>query len=195
MFPRLHATIKPKRLETCKNATPSEDFLSSSPDPVFLIVASQLPISDLYTIAALSKHLRHRCLTTISYHNIVRERLFKTWATPLPSEYPVNIPEGYAHPSATGDWLLYGQHVYKTHSMRNRRRILNIIDQLKQKYNQKGMEDGYLAGPHAEQKQRYLRAIIDQQLLFRKLNEMYDFNMLINALTVLNKAYAEDLKG
>ena len=130
MFPRLHTTVKPERLEICAHPTLSNDILSKSPDLVFLKIASHLTLSDLYTVAVLNKHLRHRCLTSYSYQNVVRKRLFKTWATPIPSEYPAKNQEGYAYATAKGDWLLYGHHVHKTQSMRNRRRIFNIIDQL-----------------------------------------------------------------
>ena len=194
MFPRLHTKVKAERLEMCANPTPSNDILSNSPDLVFLNIASHLPLSDLYTVAVLSKTLRHRCLTSRSYQNVVRKRLLKTWATPIPSEYPSKMQEGYAHSKATGDWLLYGHHVHKTQSMRNRRRIFNLIDQLDSLYKVKAINEEYALGPHAEQKQLYLRTIIDQQLLLRKLNEMYDFELFVKALTMLNKAYARDLK-
>ena len=142
----------------------------------------------------MSKTLRHRCLATRSYQNIVRKRLLKTWATPVPSEYPSKLQEGYAHSKATGDWLLYGHHVHKTQSMRNRHRIFNLIDQLVSMYKVKAISEEYTSGPHAEQKQLYLRTIIDQQLILRKLNEMYDFELFVKALTTLNKAYVEDLR-
>ena len=78
--------------------------------------------------------------------------------------------------------------------MRNRRRIFNIIDQLDFLYKIKAVNAGYISGPHAEQKQLYLRTLVDQQLLLRKLNEMYDFELFVKALTALNKAYVEDLR-
>lgn len=194
MFPRLHTTVKPERLEICAHPVPSNNILSKSPDLVFLKIASHLSLPDLYTISALSKHLRHRCLTSQSYQNIVRERLFKTWATPIPSEYPAKSQEGYAYPTAKGDWLMYGHHAHKTQSMRNRRRIFNIINQLDSLYKIKAVKAGYFSGPHAEQKQLYIRTIVDQQLILRKLNEMYDFELFVKALTALNKAYVEDLR-
>ena len=92
MFPRLHTTVKPERLEICAHPAPSNDILSKSPDLVFLKIASHLTLSDLYTVAVLSKHLRHRCLTSRSYQNVVRERLFKTWATPHPIRIPRQEP-------------------------------------------------------------------------------------------------------
>jgi hypothetical protein len=192
-FPRLHTTVKTERLAICDNAAASADPLSESPDLVFLNIASHLGLSDLYTLATLSKGLRHRCLATPSYQNIVRARLFTIWATPVPSEYPAVISEGYPHPSAIGDWLLYGYHVHKTESMRNRHRIFDLTAQIEAQYHRKATELGYASGPTAEKKQTYLRAIVDQQLLLRKLNEMYDFDLFIKSLTELNKAYAADL--
>ena len=47
-------------------------------------------------------------------------------------------------PTAKGDWLLYGHHVHKTQSMRNRRRIFNIIDQLDFQYKIKAAKTGYI---------------------------------------------------
>ena len=193
IFPRLHTSVKPERLAICDNPTASTDPLSESPDLVFLNIASHLALSDLYNLAALSKELRHRCLTTSSYQNIVRARLSTIWATPVPSEYPTVISEGYPHLNASGDWLLYGYHVHKTDSMRNRRRIFDLTAQIESQYHRKAAELGYTSGPTAEKKQLYLRAIVDQQLLLRKLNEMYDFDLFIKSLTELNKAYAADL--
>jgi hypothetical protein len=193
MFPRLYTIIKPSRLELCGNPSPSNDILSKLPDLIFLKIASYLPLSDLYNISTLSKQQRRRCLTTQSYQNLVRTHLFNTWATPIPSEYPAKIQDGFPHQNATGDWLLYGYHVYKTSSMRNRRRIFNLIDQLESQYLLKGAQEGYLSGPNSEQQQIYLRAMIDQQLLLRKLNQMYDFELFVKAATELNNAYAQDL--
>ena len=193
MFPRLWTTIKPSRLELYANRNPSKDILSKFPDLVFLKIASYLPLSDLYNISILSKQQRYRCLTTQSYQNLVRTHLFNTWATPIPSEYPAKIQDGFPRQQATGDWLLYGHHVYKTASMRNRRRIFNLIDQLESLYLLKGTQEGYLSGPNSEQQQIYLRAMVDQQLLLRKLNHMYNFDLFVKAATELNNAYAQDL--
>jgi hypothetical protein len=194
LFPRLHETVKPQRLELCDNSTPSNDILSNCPDLVFLDIAKYLPLSDLYSISILNKNIRRRCLTNKSFQNFIRAHLFNTWATPIPSEYPTKLHPGYPYHTATGDWLLYGYHVYKTASMHNRRRIFNLINQLESQYLFKGKEQGYLSGPYSEQQQNYLRAIIDQQLLLRKLNEMYDFELFIKCITVLNDAYSQDLR-
>ena len=194
MFPRLLTTVKPTRLELCASATPSKDILSRCPDVVFLNISSHVPLPDLYTISILSKTIRHRCLTMASFQNIVRQRLFKTWATPIQSEYLPQIKSGYPHHTSTGDWLLYGYHVYKTASMRNcRRRILDLINQQETQFHLKAIEQGYSSGPNSEHQQTYLRAIIDQQLILRKLNEMYDFELFVKAATILNNAYREDL--
>jgi hypothetical protein len=179
----------------CVNPASTDDPLFNTPDLIFINIASYLSLSDLYNLSALSKAIRYRCLTTTSFQYLVRNRLFETWAVPISREYAFasRSLDEFPHPNARGDWLHYGYQVFKTDSMRNRRRIFNIITQIKSQYFVKAVEEGYLAGPHAEQKQMYLRAIVDQQLLLGKLNEMYDFELFIKALTVFNKAYEKDL--
>jgi len=77
--------------------------------------------------------------------------------------------------------------------MRNRRRIFNLISQLKSRYlfNAEGCEVVY--GAKFEQRRNYLRTIVDQQLLLRKLIEMYDFELFVKVLGELNKAVSADL--
>jgi len=172
---------------------PSNDLLSTSPDLVFLNIASHLPISALFNLSLLNKTLRHRCLTTSSFQNIVRDQLKGTFAFPVPAEIQPHHPSGFPFPTASGDWLLYGYHVHKTQSMRNRRRIFNLISQLKSLYPIKATAEGYLSGPQSEQKRNYLRTVVDQQLLLRRLNGMYDFELFVKVLGELNKAVSQDL--
>ena len=77
--------------------------------------------------------------------------------------------------------------------MRNRRRIFNLIAQLESLYPVKATVKGYLSGPQSEQKRGYLRTIVDQQLVLRRLNGMYDFELLVKVLGELNKAVSQDL--
>lgn len=193
MFPRLHLTVKPERLDLCNNQHPSNDPLSTSPDLVFLGISKHLDLPDLYTLSTLNKTLRYRCLTTETFQNQVRNRIQKTWAAPLSSEYPHPLPQGYAHSSASGDWLLYGYHVFKTNSMRNRRRIVKLIQHLKEQYFIKAKEAGYIDGPNSIQMQRWFHANIDQQLLIHKVSEMYNFELFIKIMTTFNRAYTTDL--
>ena len=198
IFPRLHdpqvyAKIKPERLSMCSNPVPSNDFLSTSPDLVLLNIASHLSISDLFNLSILNKTLRHRCITTNSFQNLVRDQLQGTFALPVPAEIQPHHPSGFPFPTASGDWLLYSYHVHQTQSMRNRRRIFNLISQLKTLYPIKATAEGYLSGPQSEQKRNYLRTVVDQQLLLRRLNGMYDFELFVKVLGELNKAVSQDL--
>ena len=198
IFPRLHdpevyAKLKPERLGICDNPAPTHDLLSTSPDLVFLNIATHLSISDLFNISILNKTLRYRCITTSSYQNLVRDQLKGTFALPVPAEILPHYPSGFPFPTASGDWLLYGYHVHKTSSMRNRRRIFNLISQLKSRYLIKAEAEGYLSGPQSEQKQKYLRTIVDQQLLLRRLNGTYHFELMVKVLGELNKAVSADL--
>ena len=164
---------------------------------MLLGIAKHLDICDLYNIASLNKFIRYRCLTTQSFQNIVRAHLFKTWAAPTPPEDVTHAPDAYPeifpHPTARGDWLLYGQRVFQSDSMRNRRRIFKIIEQLQRQYVHNATQSGYLSGTYAEQKQAYVRAIVEQQLLLKDL-QLYDFNVFMQALTILNKACEADLR-
>jgi hypothetical protein len=194
MFPRLHTTVKLERLEMCADPASSDDPLSNTPDLVFLNIASRLTLADLYNMSALNKTIRHRTLTNVTFQSIVRYELLATnWPLPIPTEYPTPIPEGYAHPRATGDWLLYGYHIFKTQSMRNRRRIFNIIAQLDRQYHKKATETGYLSGPKSESMKSYFEILIDQQLLLHQLNLLYDYNLFSKVVALLNEAIKRDL--
>jgi hypothetical protein len=142
----------------------------------------------------LNKELRRRCLTTTSFQLLVRDQLSLTWAAPMTSEYPSPIPDGFPHDKAKGDWLLYGYHVFKTHSMRNRRRICNIISQLQSQYEVTATAAGYLHGPHSEQMQLNFRAMVEEQLLLQKVSQMYDYELFLKVLDMFNEAWAKDLK-
>jgi hypothetical protein len=172
----------------CANAT-SNDLLSQSPDLVFLNIAEYLSLNDLYNLSALNKSLRYRTLTTMSFQNIVRNRLARTWALPVEGEYTDAHTAGYPYANATGDWLLYGYHVFNTPSMRNRRRIFNIVAQLKAQYLRKASEAGYLDGPESEAMHAYFAMSIDEQLLIHRLNELYDFDLFIQVMDLLNPPY------
>jgi len=194
LFPRLHKEVKPERLALCNNPKASTDWITNSPDLVFLGVSSHLSLPDLYNVAALSKQLRRRCLTTASFQLIVRDQISQTWAAPMTSEYPSPMPEGFPHGKANGDWFLYGHHVFKTNSMRNRRRILNIISQLQIQYIATATEAGYLEGPHSGQMRANLRAMVELQLLLRKVSQMYDYQLFLKVLDMFNDAWARDLR-
>ena len=194
MFPRLHPTIETglDQIDIAEKTSPPNDWLSTTPSAVFLNIAKHLSLEDLHTFSTLNKHLRHRCLMSESFQNIVRSHLDIN-SIPILEEYP-HISEDYPHPAANGNWLLYSQHV-KTHpSMRNRRRIINIISQLKSQYIKKATQGGYLVGPNSQRMQSYLRMLVEQQLLLRKICNMYDFELFLKAMTVLNKAYAVDIR-
>jgi hypothetical protein len=162
---------------------------------VFLNIAEYLPIADLYTISSLNKTIRYRALTTTSFQTIIRRKLLGAWAVPIQSEYPNPIPQGYAHSRAEGDWLLYGTHVFKTQSMRNRRRIFNLVNQLKSQYTKKATEAGYLDGPNSSSMKSYFATLIDQQLLIHRLNELCNYDLFVKVMEILNKAVSEDLRG
>src|SRR5271170_8069737 len=128
----------------CAKAKAPEHPLSTCPDNIFLNIADRLPIHDLYTISILNKDIRRRTLTTDAYQTLVRDRLKSfVWALPLESEIPEKAPDGYPLPTLTGDWLLYGYHIHKTNSLRNRRRIFNILAQMECRYLDNANDAGY----------------------------------------------------
>jgi len=197
MFPRLHAIGKKEgRLDGLETRSSQEIifFKSGAHEHIFPLMASYLDTSSLYNLASTCKQLRHYCLTDETYQNFVRNTLISSWAIPTVPELPSKIPDGYPSPQATGDWLLYGTHVHKTNSMRNRRRIFHILDQMEHQYVLNATEAGYLQGPNSEKMQQYLRASIEQQLLIGELNQMYDYSLFIKCMKIFNQAYKEDLK-
>jgi len=198
MFPRLHPVgAKQGRLDGLDDRTHHAIvFLrTGAHEHIFPTITKYLDISDLYNLAATCKELRYHALTDISYQLSVREALRrKQWTMPVPAEIPAKCPDGYPAPTAIGDWLLYGTHINKTNSMRNRRRIFDLIGQMERQYTSKAKSEGYLNGPHAAQMQKYLRSSIEQQLLIHKLNTMYDYDLFIKCMRIFNQAYKEDLK-
>lgn len=192
MFPRLQPMVEEAIHQLHDRSKPSQptDWLSSSPSPVFLNITRHLSLEDLHTLSIVSKDLRHRCLMSESLQNIVRS-LLDINSIPIPEEFP-HISEDFPHPTAMGNWLLYSQHVKSHPSMRNRRRIISIISQLKAQYIKKATEGGYLVGPNSQKMQSYLRTLVEQQLLLRKICNMYDFDLFLKVMTTLNKAYATD---
>jgi hypothetical protein len=183
-----------KRLEICSNETSHNDLISTSPDLVFLGIASHLPLSDLCSLSILNKKLRRRCVTTSSFQLLVRNQVIKTLRLfPTRAEYTTNSK--YINPAATGDWLRYGYETTTFPSYRNRKRIITLIKHREEQYFLKASKEGYTSGPNSLIKQKYLETLIDQQLLLRKLNSMYDFKLFLAVIEKLNNAYREDIKG
>jgi hypothetical protein len=161
---------------------------------VFLNIAGQLQLDGLYALSALNKDFRNRALRNVSYQNLVRKKLFETWAVPLETEYPLKIPDEYPHPLACGDWLRYGWDVFRTPSMCNRRRIFTLIRQLEWQYRFKAKEACYLEVPNSHAMQSYFRALVDQQLLIHRLNEITDFDLFLQVMDLFNEAFSKDLR-
>jgi hypothetical protein len=178
----------------CAKAKAPEHPLSTCPDNIFLNIANLLPSNDLYTISILNKDFRRRTLTSESYQTLVRDRLKSfAWALPLESEIPEKAPDGYPMPTLTGDWLLYGYHIHKTNSIRNCRRIFNILAQMECRYLDNANHVGYLGGPFSEIMRVNLQAQVEQQLILANVVEMQDWDLLDHILTILNEAQENDL--
>lgn len=197
MLPRLYPIGgKPGRLDGLDSRTRNSTiFLRSGPhEHIFSSIIKYLELSDLYNLAVICKELRYYCLTDSGYQIAVRGALQQTqWALPVAPEISDKLQDGYPDSSISGDWLLYGTHIHKTNSMRNRSRIFKIIVQMETQYRANATKEGYLNGPNSTQMQNYLRASIEQQLLIHKLNEMYDYELFIKCMKILNGAYREDL--
>jgi hypothetical protein len=178
----------------CAKAKAPEHSLSTCPDNIFLNIANRLPLPDLYTISILNKDIRRRTLTSEPYQTLVRDRLKSfAWALPLESEIPEKAPDGYPVPTLTGDWLLYGYHIHKTNSLRNRRRIFNLLAQMECRYLDNANDAGYLGGPFSDIMRINLHAQVEQQLILATVVKMQDWDLLDQILTMLNEAHETDL--
>jgi hypothetical protein len=199
MFPRLHSIGgKPGRLDGLGTRTHNSTIFlrTGGYEHIFPSITQYLDLSSLYNLAAACKELRYYSLTEPTYQLTVRNAIRETqWAMPVASEIPDKVPDGYPDPNTTGDWLLYGTHIHKTNSMRNRRRIFNLMSQMESQYITKATDEGYLNGPNSKQMQNYLRASLEQQLLIRKLNGMFDYDLFVKCMKIFNQAYKEDLKS
>jgi hypothetical protein len=161
---------------------------------VFLNIAEQLQLDGLYALSALNKDFCNQALRNVSYQNLVHKKLFETWAVPVETEYPLKISYEYPHLLACRNWLLYGWDIFRTPSMRNRRRIFTLIRQLEWQYRFKAKEACYLEGPNSHAMQLYFRALVDQQLLIHRLNKITDFNLFLQVMGLLNEAFSKDLR-
>jgi hypothetical protein len=196
MFPRLFPIgTKHKGLKQLDSRSPNSTIFTRTGfhTAIMYHIAKYLDLPSLYNLAGTNRDLRYFCLHDQSYQKRVRDTLHDTWAVPTAAEHRLPFPDGYPAPNASGDWLLYGYYVFKTESMKNRRRIFGLLDQMEKVYLQRAREKGYLDSPHADQMQEYLRAKIDQQLLLHKLDSMNNYPLLIKCMTWLNHALAEDL--
>jgi hypothetical protein len=172
----------------------ARDFLSTCPDLVFLEIAKNLELKDLYHLTEINKSIRLRCLQlNFGLQSLVRNILVKrNLVPPVPSTHQSHSsPTVIPHTFERGDWFLYGTTVGESPSMRNRERIIQLTKSLKKRFEQIVEETGFTSD---DPRRNHLHVIVDQQLLIRSLNESRHPDVFIRGMAILNKAFEADLK-
>ncbi|EJD45624.1 hypothetical protein AURDEDRAFT_103717 [Auricularia subglabra TFB-10046 SS5] len=130
IFPRFHREVNPSRLVNLANASPGEDILTRQPQDVLRCIAGHLPDgASLARFAATCRFMRFLSLT--EWQPVARALIVRTlpWAMPTPAETKASTV-ALAGPSEPGDWMLYLSHVHRTKSMRVRRWIWAVCEDI-----------------------------------------------------------------
>jgi hypothetical protein len=127
---------------------PGTDILTTQPLDILHAIVSVVPLFSYLALTSTCRFFRHHALTTFQSHarNLV---LQLGWAVPFHAEYAkMKVrAEDMAHADNSphdGDWLLYLSHVNRTKSMRVRRWLWDLSEEVKRAYEEK-KGDGFSA--------------------------------------------------
>ncbi|KAI0316787.1 hypothetical protein OF83DRAFT_1059776 [Amylostereum chailletii] len=144
VFPRFFKEIKPERqLEYSEDTAPKRtDLFTTMPMDLLHVLIEHLPPKSYVQLMATCRFLRHHALTTFQPH--ARRMVCDLgWAIALSREVKELGPSMQSQlarasdESPDGDWLLYLSHVHRTRSMRARRWIWSLADEVKRVYEEK----------------------------------------------------------
>lgn len=140
LFPKFNNEVQTARLTSIGEPGETTDIVATVlPDILFKLIA-HFDISTYLSFTSTCRTLRKMALKEFQPH--ARKLVLSLpWSTPLLNAYDkseyTDMP-GMVHSEnspPTGDWLLYLSHIHRTNSMRTRRRIWKICEEIKQQYD------------------------------------------------------------
>ncbi|KAI0316796.1 hypothetical protein OF83DRAFT_1059782 [Amylostereum chailletii] len=151
-FPRFFDHIKPERQLAYSMDTAPErtDLLTTMPMDILHVLLEHLPPKSYVQLMATCRFLRHHALTT--FQPYAQRMVCKLgWAIASKIEMDTLSPtmqsqmarindgpsEGEGDSSTHGDWFLYLSHIHRTRSMRARRWIWSLVDEVVRVYEEK----------------------------------------------------------
>ncbi|KZS92682.1 hypothetical protein SISNIDRAFT_486200 [Sistotremastrum niveocremeum HHB9708] len=167
VFPKFFSKVTPERLASVGEPSETFDILTTQPLDILQLLIEYLDIPGYLALTSTCRTLRKLALT--SFQPRARKYVLSIpWATPLldssPPEY-VGKNDVMAHPQNSphdADWLLYLSHVHRTNSMKERRRVWLIVEEIKRAYETR--RETMYSRPEWPAMSRELDGLIDSAL-------------------------------
>ncbi|KAH9939511.1 hypothetical protein B0H21DRAFT_698339 [Amylocystis lapponica] len=181
VFPKFNSTVAAERIAALGPPPEStKDIITTQPADILHALLSYLSNESFVSLLSTCRLLRHHALTTFQSH--ARQRVLALgWAVPLPAEHAAAVeirtksgreapPMAHAVDSpVNGDWLLYLSHVHRTQSMRVRRWVWALAEELHRAHDARLPDtkyaDGVTAGgkPNKSKARRELEHLVDEK--------------------------------
>lgn len=149
MFPRFSEEVSEKRLSSIGQPGETTDAITTLPVDILFKLIPFLDIQTYLAFTSTCRTLRQLALKEFQPHT--RKLVLNLpWSTPLLRAYnrsEHNGEPGLVHPETsppTGDWLLYLSHIHRTNSMRERRRIWQICEEIKYQHDKQKAVCNYM---------------------------------------------------
>ncbi|KDQ57099.1 hypothetical protein JAAARDRAFT_207439 [Jaapia argillacea MUCL 33604] len=171
VFPRFHSTVAPSRLAIL-GSQPSEthDAITTLPTDIIQLFLPYLSTASYIALTSTCRLLRYSALSKFQPHARALV-LALGWAVPLSHEYAAAQRNGLCMANEVesphdADWLLYLSHVHRTQSMRVRRWIWGIVEEIDRVFKERrvGSEYESTVGEDGKEVKSKTRLALEQQV-------------------------------